>query len=300
MLRKLFLAAVLVLAAAGYLYAGQDAKDGLELKIRTNGEFLKAAAKIVSEEKSTEATAILKLAEGSRDEALKHLRSGEYELARKDIDDSTTKAAHAIVLSRNSHDNGVRDMVIQEEIALLEDREHARKEARLNKGMAEVEIFIKTAERLLKDNHNESAALNLKETKAIYAASKEKISRGDYDGALEGVSKAYKLATAAVKEIKRSQGDLLTFPKAYGDSRDILAHEIKKNDAYAFFAATMVKEGLGEPSRLVSEALSYRDEALKAMEQGTEAKAIDALKASTELLIKALKASGNEDLLKTD
>src|SRR3990170_1808897 len=110
MLRKLFLAAVLVLAAAGYLYAGQDAKDGLELKIRTNGEFLKAAAKIVSEEKSTEATAILKLAEGSRDEALKHLRSGEYELARKDIDDSTTKAAHAIVLSRNSHDNGVKDM----------------------------------------------------------------------------------------------------------------------------------------------------------------------------------------------
>lgn len=294
MLRKLFLAAVLVLAAAGHLYAGQSAKDTLELKIRTNGEFLKAAAKIITEEKSTEAAAILKLAEGSRDEAMRHLKSGEYEFATEDIDDSTTKAVHAIILSRNSHDNGIRDMVMQEEMALLAGREHERKEAQLKKGMAEVEIFIKTAERLLKDNHNESAALKLIETKALYAASKEKISRGDYDSALEDVTKAYKLSTAAVKEIKRSQGDILTFPKAvFSDPKEALAHEIKKNDAYAFFAATMVKEGQDEPSRLVSEALAYRDEALNAMENGGEAKAIDALKASTELLIKALKASGN-------
>lgn len=295
MLSKLCLAAVLVLAAAGHLYAGQGAKDGLELKIRTNGEFLKAAAQIITEKKSTEAAAILRLAEGSRDEALRHLESGEYEFASEEIDDSTAKGVHAIILSRNSHDSAIRDVVMKDEMALLAVREHARKEARLNKGMAEVEIFIKTAERLLKDKHNEPAALKLMETKAIYAASKEKISRGDYDSALKDVSKAYKLATAAVKEIKRSQGDILTFPKtAYGDSRDVLAHEIKKNDAYAFFASTMVKEGQDEPSRLVSEALAYRDEALKAMEQGgEEAKAIDALKASTELLIKALKVSGN-------
>jgi hypothetical protein len=136
--------------------------------------------------------------------------------------------------------------------------------------------------------------LKLKETKAIYADSKEKISRGDYDSALEDISKAYKLATAAVKEIKRSQGEILTFPKTVdGDSKDVLAHEVKKNNAYSFFAATMVKEDQDEPSKLVSEAMDYRDEALKAMEQGGEAKAIDALKASTELLIKALKASGN-------
>lgn len=294
MLRKLFLAAVLVLAAAGQLYAGQSAKDALELKIRTNGEFLKAAAKIVSEERSGEAAAILKLAEGSRDEALTHLKSGEYEFAMEDIIDSTTKAVHAIMLSKNSNDSALRDIVMKEEMALLDDREHARKEARLKKGMAEVEIFIKTAERLLKDNRNEPATLKLTETKALYAASKENISRGDYDSALEEVSKAYKLATSAVKDIKRSQGEILTFPKAaYSDPKEALAHEIRKNDAYAFFASTMVKEGLGEPSRLISEAQAYRDEALKAMEQGTEAKAIDALKASTELLIKALKASGN-------
>lgn len=294
MLRKFFLAAVLVLAAAGFLFAGQGKKDGLELKIRTNEEFLKAASKIVSAEKSGEAAALLKLAEGSRDEALRHLKSGEYEFAREDIIDSTAKAVHAIVLSRNSRDNGIRDMVMREEMALLADREHARKEAQLDKGMAEVEIFIKTAERLLKDNPNEPAALKLTETKTLYAASKEKISRGDYDSALEDVSKAYKLSTAAVKEIKRSQGDILTFPKAvYSDPKEALAHEVKKNDAYAFFASTMVKEDQDEPSRLVSEAFAYRDEAMKAMENGGEAKAIDALKASTELLIKALKASGN-------
>lgn len=294
MLSKLFMTAVLVLAAVGRLYAGQGVQDGLELKLRTNGEFLKAAAKIVSGEKSIEAAAILKLAEGSHDEAMSHLKSGEYEFASEDIDDSTRKAVHAIILSKNSHDSAIRDTVMKEEMALLADREHERKEARLRKGMAEVEIFIKTAERLLNDRHNEPAALKLNETKQIYAASKEKISRGDYDNALEDVSRAYKLATAAVKEIKRSQGDILTFPQtAYGDSKEVLAHEIKKNDAYAFFATTMVKGDQDRGSRLVSEGLAYREDALKAIRTGNDARAIDALKASTELLINALKASGN-------
>lgn len=290
MLRKFFMAAVLVLAAAGHLY-GQSVQEGLEKKLRTNGEFLKAAAKMVSEEKSADAAAFLKLAEDSRDEALGHLKTGEYGLAGEDIDDSTRKAVHAIVLSRNSHDITIRDIVIKEEMAHLAVMERGRKQAQLKKGLAEVEIFIKTAERLLQDRHNEPAALKLKETKELYAASTDNISRGDYDNALEDVSRAYKLATVAVKEIKRSQGDILTFPKAaYGDPKDILAHEIKKNDAYAFFAATMMKD---RPSRLVSQALDYRENAMKAMKTGNEAQAIDALKASTELFIDALKNSGN-------
>lgn len=295
MLRKSFLVAAAILATAGQVCAGgQTIQERLEVKLRTNGAFLRAAAKIIAEDKTNAPSAILKLAEGTREEALSHLKSGEYEFAIEDVDDSTRKAVHAIILSKNSKDDGLREIVMKEEMTLLADREHSRKEAQLRKGIAEVEIFIATAERLLKDEPNEQAAVKLRETKEIFAASKARITQGDYDSALEDVSKAYRLATAAVKEIKRSQGDIVTFPKAaYSDPRDILAHEIKKNDAYTLFASTIVKEGQDEPARLVSRGLAYREDAMKAMKDGGEAKAITALKTSTELLIKALRASGN-------
>ena len=155
----------------------------------------------------------MKLAQESYAEALNHANIGEYEFAAEDLSDATTKAIHAIILATNSGDHSIRDIVMKEEVALLAEREHDRKEARLKKGMAEVEIFIITAERLLKDRPEEQASARLNETREIYKASKEKIAAGDYDGALEGVNKAYKLATSAVKEIKRSQGDIMTFPR---------------------------------------------------------------------------------------
>jgi hypothetical protein len=295
MLRKFLITAVMVLAAAGCLYAVQGVQDEFELKLWTNREFLKAAAKIVAEDRSSEGAAILKLAVESHDEALSRIKSGDIESARVAIDDSTKKAVNAIILSKNTNDDSIRDTVIKEEVARLAVRERERKEAQLKKGVAEVEIFITAAERLLKDEPNEKAAMMLKETRTTYAAAKEKMALGDYDGALEDVSRAYKLSTDSVKEIKHSQGGMLTFPKAvYGDPKEVLAHELKKNDAYAFFVTTMVKEGQDEPARLVSEGLSYRDKAVKAMKQGGETQAaIDGLKASTELLIQALRAAGN-------
>lgn len=294
MLRKSLLAAAVVLAAAGQLYAGgQSVQERLEVKLKTNGAFLEAAARIIAEDNSDAPAAILRLAESTRDEALSHLRSGEYEFAIEDVDDSTRKAVHAIILSRNS-DPGIREVVMREEIALLAEREHSRKEARLKKGTAEVETFIATAERLLKEHPNERAAVKLRETKDIFAASKARTTQGDLDGALEDVSMAYRLATSAVKEIKRSQGDIVTFPRgAYSDPKEILAHEMRRNDAYALFASTIVGEGRGGPARLVSEGLAYREDAMKAMKNGGEAKAIAALRTSTELLIRALRASGD-------
>lgn len=294
MLRRFVISAALVLAAAGFVHAGGTPKEGLDQKIRTNTEFLKAAEKIVREDGSKEAAAILKLAEESHGEALKHLESEEYEFAKEDLFDSIQKAVHAIILSRNANNAPVREIVLKEEMALFSEREHERKGARLKKGMAEVEIFIKTAERLLKDKTNEPAEMKLAETKALYAAAREKIAAGDYDGALEGVSRAYKLATAAVKEVKRTQGDILTFPKAaVTDPKEMLAHELKKNDAYAFFASTMVKDGQDGPGKLLSNGLASRERALKAVRDGGETEAIEGLRASTELLIKAIRASGN-------
>ena len=288
------LALTLALAGAGYASAAEGQPAALDSRLKTSGAFLKAAAKITAETPSKEATAILKLAQESYAEALNHANIGEYEFAAEDLSDATTKAIHAIILATNSGDHSIRDIVMKEEVALLAEREHDRKEARLKKGMAEVEIFIITAERLLKDRPEEQASARLNETREIYKASKEKIAAGDYDGALEGVNKAYKLATSAVKEIKRSQGDIMTFPKAaYTNPKDILAHELKKNDAYAFFASAMIDKGEDGVGKLVSEGLAYREGAMKAIENGGESEAIDALKTSTDLLIRALKSAGN-------
>lgn len=284
----------LMLATAGYAFAAEGRPAALDSKLKTSAAFLKAAAKITAEASSKEAAAILKLAEEAYAEALAHVNIGEFEFASEDLIDATTKAKHAIILATNSSDNSIRDIVMKEEVALLAEREHERKEARLKKGMAEVEIFIITAERLLKDKPNDQASARLSETREIYKASKEKIAAGDYDGALDGINKAYKLSTDAVKEIKRSQGDMLTFPKAaYTEPKDILAHELKKNDAYAFFAASMIDKGADGAGKLISEGLAYRESAMKAIETGSEKEAIDALKASTELLIKALQTAGD-------
>ena len=284
----------LMLATAGYASAVEGRPAALDSRLKTSAAFLKAAAKITAGASSKEAAAILKLAEEAYAEALTHVNIGEFEFASEDLIDATTKAKHAIILATNSGDNSIRDIVMKEEVALLAEREHDRKEARLKKGIAEVEIFIITAERLLKDKPNEQASAKLSETKEIYKASKEKIAAGDYDGALEGINKAYKLSTDAVKEIKRSQGGMLTFPKAaYTEPKDILAHELKKNDAYAFFATSMIDKGADRAGKLVSEGLAYRESAMKAIETGGEKAAIDALKASTELLIKALQSAGD-------
>lgn len=295
MLRRIVLTTALALSLWGTSIAGGPSPESLELRLKTSSEFLKAAAKIISEHGSKEAGAILKLAEESYREALNHFKSGELEFAQEDLNDTTRKAMHAIILSTNTNDSSIRDVVMKEEMALLAEREHELKEARLKKGMAEVEIFMKTAERLMKDGPNEDARLKLDETRAVYAFAKEKIAAGDYDSALDGISKAYKLATAAVKEIKRSQGDILTFPKAsFTEPKDALAYEIKKNEAYAFFASSIIKEGQDGPAKLLSEGLALRETALKtAAGNGGEQKALEGFKTSTELLIKAIKASGN-------
>jgi hypothetical protein len=288
------IALALALATSGNALARENPSKALDARLKTSGAFLKAAEKITAEASSKESIAILKLAQESYAEALNHVNTGEYEFASEDLSDATTKAIHAIILATNSDDHSIRDIVMKEEVALLAEREHDRKEARLKKGMAEVEIFIITAERLLKDKPNEQTAARISETREIYKASKEKIAAGDYDGALEGVAKAYQLATSAVKEIKRSQGDMLTFPKAaYTEPKDILAHELKMNDAYAFFAASMIDKGGDGAGKLVSDGLAYRERAIKAIETGGEKEAIDALKASTELLIKALQSAGD-------
>lgn len=313
MLRALTLTAVLVLslpplASAGTMRAAAvadgvrsqegikaakvPAPNGLEFEMKTNHEFIKAAKKLI-DENAPDAVVLLKIAETASAEGFRHFLSGEYEFAAEDIAESTKVAIHAIILSRNKDDASIRDFILREEMLLSERRDHERKENMIKKSMAEVEAFMKTGERLLSQNWNSAASLKLTETKELYAASKKKISQGDYDSALIDMNNAYKLATGAVKEIKRSQGDPITFPKAvYTDEKEILAYELKKNNTYVYFASQVVNGDANGAGDLLKAGKTAKAEAEQAIEAGEHAKAVEKLRSSTELFIQAIKVSG--------
>lgn len=313
MLRALTLTAALVLslpplASAGSMRA-EAVSDGpraqkdikaakapapkdLEFKMKTNQEFVKAAKKLV-DENATDAVVLLKIAETASAEGFRHFIIGEYEFAAEDIAESTKVAIHAIILSKNKENASIRDFILREEMLLSERRDHERKENMIKKSMAEVETFMKTAERLLSQNGNSAASLKLAESKELYAASKKKIYHGDYDSALIDMNNAYKLATGAVKEIKRSQGDPITFPKAVNtDEKEILAYELKKNNTYVYFASQVVNGDARDAGDLLKTGKTAKAEAEQAIEKGEHAKAIERLKSSTELFIQAIKVSG--------
>lgn len=264
----------------------------LEHRMKTNKAFLKAAGQIITTGSSKEAASFLNMAEKASEEGAEHYRKGEYEFALEDISESTHLAVSAIILSKNQKDATIRDSVIVEELVLREKHEVERKEAMIRKSMDEVEIFIRTAERLLAQNANAGADEKLKETKALYVSAKKNLAAGLIDGALDDLNKAYRLSTAAVKEIKRSQNDIITFPKpSVTDEKALLAYELKKNNSYIYFATQVVTEGMKEPARLLSDGKALKDEAAEAMEKGDNGKATELLKASTEVLIRAIKGA---------
>ncbi|MBI5453075.1 MAG: hypothetical protein HY956_00440 [Deltaproteobacteria bacterium] len=264
----------------------------LEHRMKTNKAFLKAAGQIITDGNSKEAASFLRMAEKASEEGMEHYRKGEYEFALEDISESTHLAVSAIILSKNQKDATIRDSVIEEELVLREKHEIERKEAQIRKSMDEVEIFIRTAERLLAQNANAGANEKLKETKALYVSAKKNLAAGLMDGALDDLNRAYRLSTAAVKEIKRSQNDIITFPKpSVTDEAALLAYELKKNNSYIYFATQVVTEDKVEPSRLLNDGMALKDEAAAALEKGEKGKAIEKLKASTEIIIKAIKSA---------
>lgn len=268
-----------------------DLVKELEYKIKSNKAFLKAAHQVVDASKDEEALSYLKMAESAAKEGAVHYNSGEYRFGIEDISESTQMAIHSIILAKNQKDNAIRDFVIQEEILLRAKRDKEHKEMMIKKGLAEVEIFIKTAERLLEDdNNNEAARAKLKETVESFESSKANLVREDYNAALEDINKAYKLATHTVKDIKRSKGEIITFPKkTFLDEKEQLEYEIKKNNTYVFFASRIVKDVNKETIKTLRAAKALKEDAAKAMDSGEIKIAIDKLKESTNLYINALK-----------
>ncbi|MBI5643533.1 MAG: hypothetical protein HY954_08680 [Deltaproteobacteria bacterium] len=300
------LALLLPLAATGAVFAeeakgnGEVEKDGglaktLEQRLKTNTAFLKAAGQIVYSSKNKEASSFLKMAEDATREGQEHYKKGEFEFALEDVMESTHLAISAIILSKNQQNATMRDFVIQEELSLKAKHDIERKEGLIKKGMAEVEIFIKTAERLLKQDKNEAASAKLEETKGLYESAKTNLANARFDSALENINKAYNLATATVKQIKRSQNDIITFPRpVLTDEKDIVAYEIKKNNSYIYFASQVINDGDEEANDILDDGKKMKDEAVKALEGGDNQKAIEKFKASTDLIIKAIKKTYKE------
>lgn len=298
MLRTILLSLILLLSyphqsAPQAAERNYEAVKKIEFQIKRSAEFLKAARKIVGKGASGEAEALVRLAEESAEEAMRSYDAGDYDSARKGFSDSIQTAVNAIILSRNAVDGSLTGSVLKEEAEIREARDRERKKTMVRKAAAEVEVFIRTAEKLLA-NSKKAPDHRLNTAKELFASSGDKSARGDHDGALLDINGAYKLVTSAIKEIKRSQGEIVTFPqKGLTDPKTLLAHELKKNDTYVFLASRMVNGGGENTEGLIKAAMAAREEARRSLDSGDSDKAIERLQTSTGLLIKAIKASGN-------
>lgn len=292
---RVFLLIALLLAASVAVAEepggkGNGPSKEIEYKIKSNRALLQAARKILEESDDKQGLPLLKMAEAAGTEGEAHYRVGEYDFAAEDLSQSTQMAIHAIILTKNSQDATIRDVVIREEVLLREKHDRERKEKLLRKGIKEVETFIRTADRLLARHSDEKAAGELNRTREVFERSKEKLSAGRLDESLEELNKAYKMATRTVKEIKKSQGEVLTFPKpAFTDEKEEFAFEVKKNESYFFFAAQVSKSA--QSQSLINSAEGKRSEAIRMMEAGDVKKATETMRVSTESLIRAIKES---------
>jgi len=273
----------------------KDILRELEYKMKTHGAFLKATAMIVSETNNAEAISFVRMAEASAKEAMVHYGAGDYELSLEDFSESTQRAIHAITIAKNPDDKTIREFVIQEELILVERRNKENKTAMIKKGMAEVAVFLKTAERLVAEDGSTGAGEKITEVRSLYESAKNASAEDRLDSALENLQEAYTLVTNTIKEIKNTQQDIITFPRPAGtDARDIFNYEIKRNDAYLYFASQVVKEDNKLATSNLKAAQAARAEAEGLVKDGALKKAISRLKESTELLIKAVKITSAE------
>lgn len=307
MFKRLFITAFVVPAVmqAGYAAAEQaPAQPGLhavaetpmmselEALIKTNELFITTARKAVDKTGTAEAKSLLNRAEASRINGYGHFAAREMRPAIDDYSESTHLAVQVIVLVKNEQGMAAQTPAIEtaEIIKAGDDRE--RKEALIKKGLAEVEAFVKTAERLQGEGESKDAAMRLTEARALYEASKKEFSDGGYDKALKDVNKAYVAATGAVRIIKKERAEIITFPRpASTDAKDVLTSELKKNDAYRYFASQVMPDGNQGIAAYLKQGDSLRDDAAYVMNGGDANAAIAKLKESTNLYIEAIKQS---------
>lgn len=267
-------------------------KKELEYALRTNSAFLQSARQVVESSGDTDAMAYLKLAESTLLEGIKHYNDGEYNLASEHIKESTRLAIQAIITAQNQQDLTIRDYAIQEEMALKEKHEIAHKVEQIKKGIPEVAIFIATSERLLSTDENVKARDQVNEAKKLLESAKEDFSKERYDDSIDNLDRAYKLITDTIKEMKRLKGEAITYPKRkFKDEKEELDYELKKNNSYLFFATQSISEDDKYAEGMIRDGEALKDEAMAAIKDGENKKALEKLKASTAMLMQAVRTS---------
>ena len=107
------------------------------------------------------------------------------------------------------------------------------------------------------------------------------------------MTEAYELATAAIKEFKRASGEALTFPKkSLTEPRELLAYELQQEQYLRLFRFAKMSDGKKDRVPLLKAAKKARDQAQRSIDKGDGAKAIERLRQSTELYLKAIRESG--------
>lgn len=262
-------------------------------KAAANTALLEAARRIVMEHENAEAVAYLDKAEAAAEEGRRHYYAGEYATAIEDLSESTRLSNFAIIQA-NSENTSIRELVMEERRHADADRKRERKETKARNGMLEAETFIRTAERLLSYNENTEARRDVDAAKKRIESSRAALASEDYDAALADIKEAYRLSTAAVKKIKRAEGAAVTYPRE-STEEELFTRELMINDTRMLLTEEAIKEGDTEARMMLVEARELRKAAAAAMEKGRTALAIEKIKASNELLTRALEASSDED-----
>lgn len=271
-----------------------DIVQRFDARMKFNNIFLTAAQKAIAANKNQDAESFFKKAQTLSAEAAYHYKKHDWAFALEDINESTRMALYAITLA-STQDKSLRDAIIQEEFEMYEGQDHARKESMITKGYIEAETFIMTADRLLAEKENSVARQKLGEARRLLNESKKSVAINDYDNALKLIDDAYLQATQSVKDIKKAQGDSITYPRTeFASDKDALAYEAKRNDTYIFFASQVVKDDDESTQKLLDDAQSLKAEATFARDKDDLRQAVQKFRESTALLIKVIKEAVNK------
>jgi hypothetical protein len=269
---------------------GKQRKE-YEFKAATNAVFLKAAMKILGEYAGGGALSQLKVAAAAAEEARRHYDAGDYVFALEYISESTRMAQYAIIIAKSDNPS-TRELVLKEDLFLSASRDHERKKTMIKRSLLEAETFIKTAERLLVTSGHRGAREKVSKAKELMAESRMAIAADEYDIALSKIHLAYDLSTGAVREIKKSEGALITFPKPVAKGQNkLLAYEKKRNETYLSFTGHDASIYDKESMKMIRRARALSTEAASAHKAGKYGDAITKFNESTKLLIEALKSS---------
>jgi len=261
--------------------------------ITTNDLFMEAVGAALRQTQHKKAKALLERAVTYKRDGHKHFTGGDMEAAIEDYSESNHLAIQALISIKNELGATMRETAIEEAEIIQAGNDDKRKEEMINKAMAEAEIFIKTAQWLLLEGDSQTASFHLTEARTLYDKSKREFADGNYTEALEDVNKAYKTAADAVKIIKRERVEIITFPRLKSaNEQDILESEMRKNDAYRFFASQLASSGTSsKASKYIRQGNSQREEAAGGIDGSNIKKAIELLKLSTDSYITAIKLS---------